>query len=372
MLSAAAAVSLPPLRVIWPHKQQVRQSLEGWSAGGSLCCDTKNMDRAHLLKLLHVWDGTGQGRDRAMPHIKSYCRPSADGELAWCLTTSANLSTAAWGALQKDASQLLIRHYELGTLFVPSHYARALARIKERRLENFTCTPDKPLILSPKGPLSMLPYFQERGPQSGVGGGGGSSNAPAAPATAVAPPRVRFTLLPPLGHLTWPTGGNAAQPAAATGAAGVNSAASASSGGGTSGPFSGAKRKIEATDLTGDDEEDGGGDGAAAATATLAPAAKKQRGDGGGLSPSPMPASVAASTVKLTASSAPAVSASSSSSSSSSVYTVVCPLPYAPLSRRYLPSELPWVWDKNCYEPDVHGNVHLPRPDDEDAGEYVD
>ena len=36
-----------------------------------------------------------------MPHIKSFCRYSADGEeLRWVLLTSSNMSTAAWGAIQ--------------------------------------------------------------------------------------------------------------------------------------------------------------------------------------------------------------------------------------------------------------------------------
>jgi hypothetical protein len=38
-----------------------------------------------------------------------------------CLT-SANLSKAAWGALQKDYTQLMIRNFEIGVLFVPSHF----------------------------------------------------------------------------------------------------------------------------------------------------------------------------------------------------------------------------------------------------------
>jgi hypothetical protein len=32
---------------------------------------------------------------------------------------SANLSKAAWGALEKDGSQLMIRSYEIGVLFLP-------------------------------------------------------------------------------------------------------------------------------------------------------------------------------------------------------------------------------------------------------------
>lgn len=74
LMSAAHAVaSLPPIRLIWPTVESVRQSLEGWSAGGSLCCSSKNL-KQFFFKYLHVWDGKAQGRDRAMPHIKSYTR----------------------------------------------------------------------------------------------------------------------------------------------------------------------------------------------------------------------------------------------------------------------------------------------------------
>ena len=39
------------------------------------------------------------------------------------VSTSANLSKAAWGALEKNQSQLFIRSYELGVVFLPQHFA---------------------------------------------------------------------------------------------------------------------------------------------------------------------------------------------------------------------------------------------------------
>eukprot|EP00268_Persea_americana_P000181 TRINITY_DN10073_c1_g1_i1.p1 TRINITY_DN10073_c1_g1~~TRINITY_DN10073_c1_g1_i1.p1 ORF type:complete len:164 (+),score=23.10 TRINITY_DN10073_c1_g1_i1:318-809(+) len=68
---------------------------------------------------------------RAMPHIKSYTRYNGQN-LAWFLLTSSNLSKAAWGALQKNNSQLMIRSYELGVLFLPS-------TLKDQNCE-FSCT----------------------------------------------------------------------------------------------------------------------------------------------------------------------------------------------------------------------------------------
>ena len=40
-----------------------------------------------------------------VPHIKTYARVADDGELAWALCTSNNLSQAAWGKLEKGGSQ---------------------------------------------------------------------------------------------------------------------------------------------------------------------------------------------------------------------------------------------------------------------------
>lgn len=37
---------------------------------------------------------------------------------------SANLSKAAWGALEKNNTQVMVRSYELGVLFVPSAFVR--------------------------------------------------------------------------------------------------------------------------------------------------------------------------------------------------------------------------------------------------------
>lgn len=40
------------------------------------------------------------------------------------LPSSANLSKAAWGALEKNGSQLMIRSYEIGVLFLPKFFVR--------------------------------------------------------------------------------------------------------------------------------------------------------------------------------------------------------------------------------------------------------
>lgn len=37
---------------------------------------------------------------------------------------SANLSKAAWGALEKNKTQVMVRSYELGVLYVPTAFVR--------------------------------------------------------------------------------------------------------------------------------------------------------------------------------------------------------------------------------------------------------
>ncbi|XP_033734263.1 tyrosyl-DNA phosphodiesterase 1-like isoform X2 [Pecten maximus] len=113
-----------PLQLIFPTKDDVRTSLEGYPAGGSIPYSIHvARKQPYLHTFLNQWKSEGRGRSRAMPHIKTYGRPSPSGrELAWFLVTSANLSKAAWGAMEKNGSQLMIRSYELGVLFIPKFF----------------------------------------------------------------------------------------------------------------------------------------------------------------------------------------------------------------------------------------------------------
>ncbi|XP_024159810.1 tyrosyl-DNA phosphodiesterase 1 isoform X3 [Rosa chinensis] len=105
-------------RIIWPTVEDVRCSIEGYAAGNAVPSPAKNVDKDFLKKYWARWKASHTGRCRAMPHIKTFTRYSGQ-KLAWFLLTSANLSKAAWGALQKNNSQLMIRSYELGVLFLP-------------------------------------------------------------------------------------------------------------------------------------------------------------------------------------------------------------------------------------------------------------
>lgn len=59
-------------------------------------------------------------------------------ELDWFLLTSANLSQAAWGVLQRNNQSLYIKSYEMGVLYLPHRVTT------NRRM--FSCTPQHPVL----------------------------------------------------------------------------------------------------------------------------------------------------------------------------------------------------------------------------------
>uniref|UniRef100_H3D2X3 Tyrosyl-DNA phosphodiesterase 1 n=2 Tax=Tetraodon nigroviridis TaxID=99883 RepID=H3D2X3_TETNG len=123
-LGQSSARSDPPLLLLYPSVEDVRTSLEGYPAGGSLPYSIQTAQRQLWLHaFFHRWRADSTGRSHAMPHIKTYMRASPGyTELAWFLVTSANLSKAAWGALEKNNTQVMIRSYELGVLFLPAAF----------------------------------------------------------------------------------------------------------------------------------------------------------------------------------------------------------------------------------------------------------
>ncbi|XP_032143049.1 tyrosyl-DNA phosphodiesterase 1 [Sapajus apella] len=128
-----------PLYLIYPSVENVRTSLEGYPAGGSLPYSIQTAEKQNWLhSYFHKWSAETSGRSNAMPHIKTYMRPSPDfSKIAWFLITSANLSKAAWGALEKNGTQLMIRSYELGVLFLPSAFGLDSFKVKQKF---FTCS----------------------------------------------------------------------------------------------------------------------------------------------------------------------------------------------------------------------------------------
>jgi hypothetical protein len=152
--------------------------LQGYDSGGSLPCSAKNLYDLKTTSFslgqkliagfegrLRRWDGTPSGRQRATPHMKCYFRynisspsastDSANGspssssssfspkshsniELSWFVLTSANLSQAAWGVHEKGVSQIYVKSFEMGVLFLPNK-VKTLSR-------SFSCTPYHPLL----------------------------------------------------------------------------------------------------------------------------------------------------------------------------------------------------------------------------------
>lgn len=114
------------LRLVFPCVEDVRNSLEGYQAGASLPYARATAAKQPWLKsFFHKWRASKRGRSLASPHIKSFAQiDPSHSKAAWFVSTSANLSKAAWGALEKNQSQLFIRSYELGVLFVPRFFSR--------------------------------------------------------------------------------------------------------------------------------------------------------------------------------------------------------------------------------------------------------
>ncbi|XP_069772013.1 tyrosyl-DNA phosphodiesterase 1 isoform X2 [Narcine bancroftii] len=135
------------LHLVYPTVENVRTSLEGYPGGGSLpyAIDTAQK-QPWLTSFLSKWSAELTGRSRALPHIKTYMRASPDfRELAWFLVTSANLSKAAWGTLEKNGFQLMIRSYELGVLYLPEAFGIGTGRFLVQRGQLPDCkTPEKP------------------------------------------------------------------------------------------------------------------------------------------------------------------------------------------------------------------------------------
>ena len=107
------------MAVVYPTEENIRTSSQGWGGGSCLPYNSNtHAKQPWLQRHLHEW--RSGVRSTAMPHIKSYTRLNEDASAAqYLLLTSANLSKAAWGQLQKQGSQLFIRSYEAGVLLLP-------------------------------------------------------------------------------------------------------------------------------------------------------------------------------------------------------------------------------------------------------------
>lgn len=101
---------LDRIKLIWPTISNVKDSVTGYMAGIALHMKLEgkqNMHQLdHLKPHLRVWRSLDAGRERVMPHVKTYLRINdRHDDIRWLLLTSANLSKSAWGLLSADSGK---------------------------------------------------------------------------------------------------------------------------------------------------------------------------------------------------------------------------------------------------------------------------
>ena len=156
-LSTPAApenTSSPKFSVVFPTSEEIRKSVDGYSAGGSIHIKINSAAQkkqlAFLRPMLCHWAGDlvdrGQsnpasipqsickaGRGRVAPHIKTYVRFSDKSmkKIDWAMLTSANLSTQAWGAAPNESGEVRISSYEIGIIVWPALWDEGREHITE-------------------------------------------------------------------------------------------------------------------------------------------------------------------------------------------------------------------------------------------------
>ncbi|KAI9346313.1 tyrosyl-DNA phosphodiesterase I [Pilaira anomala] len=118
---------IPKPCVVYPTMETADESITGrYKSGDFLRFEKTTYEKIHgwFDSFLYDWKSAKAGRQRIMPHIKTYTRvyTDVDGQpsIAWHLLTSCNLSRAAWGDYQLQNTQLYIKSFELGVFFCPS------------------------------------------------------------------------------------------------------------------------------------------------------------------------------------------------------------------------------------------------------------
>ncbi|QUC17203.1 uncharacterized protein UV8b_01444 [Ustilaginoidea virens] len=129
----------PVFKIIFPTADEIRESLDGYSSGGSIHTKIQSPQQVQQLRylrpMLHHWANDSRngislppesrmkngGRNRAAPHIKTYIRYNNVNSIDWALLTSANLSKQAWGGESvKSTGETRIASWEIGVLLWPA------------------------------------------------------------------------------------------------------------------------------------------------------------------------------------------------------------------------------------------------------------
>ncbi|CAL1685319.1 unnamed protein product [Lasius platythorax] len=110
--------SHPNFKFIFPSIENYKHSFDCQNLSCCLPYSAQVHSKQQWIEsYLYQWRAKRTGRDRAIPHIKSYTRISPDlKSIPWFVLTSANLSKAAWGV---ERSIHYIMSYEAGVIFIP-------------------------------------------------------------------------------------------------------------------------------------------------------------------------------------------------------------------------------------------------------------
>jgi tyrosyl-DNA phosphodiesterase-1 len=142
----------PRYNVVFPTPEEIRTSLDGYAAGGSIHIKLQSVQQQKQLVYLHPlfchWKpSTDSGytssvtdsrrgealRGPAAPHIKTYVRFSNERHdtIDWVMVTSANLSKQAWGDVVNKKDEIWIQSWEAGVVVWPALFADSEAGQEE-------------------------------------------------------------------------------------------------------------------------------------------------------------------------------------------------------------------------------------------------
>ena len=118
-LSSSLGPQNNDVQIVYPSEKNVLGSLDGIFGGGCLPYRRNVHEKQPWIRdYFHQWRSDKFDRTKAMPHIKTYAQ--IEGQRSnYILLTSANLSKAAWGKLNKAGDKLHIMSYEAGVLLLP-------------------------------------------------------------------------------------------------------------------------------------------------------------------------------------------------------------------------------------------------------------
>lgn len=129
----------PQFSIVFPTGDEIRRSIDGYSAGSSIHLKIQSAAQLkqlnYLKPMLCHWAGDDKsepqspaslairraGRRRTAPHIKTYVRfrDQSMSKIDWAMMTSANLSTQAWGGAVNAAGEVRVCSYEIGIVVWP-------------------------------------------------------------------------------------------------------------------------------------------------------------------------------------------------------------------------------------------------------------